>query len=440
VIVRTLSLALVVLVAGCSEVTPRSTADGSPSDDAGPSFGDTGGDAAMGTECFGVASTSMALTVDQAVAAGGCSTAVAEPLSLQLVDEINCIAPGTMSRIDGIAGLSLGSAVIPWLQTAAANGLHDAVVAHGGSLPLNSALRTLPQQLMLYRWYQMGLCGITLAATPGTSPHESGLAIDTSDYTAWRTALESHGWTWHGSGDLVHFDYTAGGTVSLGGQSVLAFQRLWNRNHPGDTIAEDGAYGPQTESRLRMSPTEGFPIGPSCGAPMHVPFAIDWTLDRGEYVFTASASSDTQSVEYSVDGRVIGTIDRATSAMFTLRAGICDDGRDHAIAARAIDASGTELDHGVGLFQARPDVAVYVHPTDTSTFEVGLERATSDLTAIELDVDGAAVTDASTMTAHSTRLAILHTYSMLGSRSFVVRIYGAGGALVDTRAFTLVLR
>jgi len=431
-------------IAGCGEVAPRTIGDGAVEaalllDGARPDAA-MNGDAAAPTSCFGVASTSMALTVDQAVAAVGCSTAVAEPLSQQLVDEINCLSPGTLARIDGIAHVSLGSAVIPWLQAPAVNGLRAAVSARGTTLALNSALRTLPQQLMLYRWYQMGACGITLAATPGTSPHESGLAIDTSDYAAWQSALEAHGWHWHGAGDLVHFDYTAGGTIDLAGASVRAFQTLWNRNHPADTLTVDGSYGPMTESRLRMAPTEGFPIGPSCAAMMHVPLAVDWTLDRGEYVFTATASSDTDAVEYASDGHVLGTVHRTTSAAFTLRAGICDDGADHDVSVRALDASGTEIDHGVGLFQAVAGVGVAIRPTDTSTFEVTLERATSDLTAIELDVDGASVTDATSTTTHSTRLAVLHTYSMLGARTFVVRIYGAAGALLDTRTVSLTLR
>ncbi len=436
------------LAMGCEggRIVARTYADGAPivdddvgpAVDAGPAF-DGGADAGIPRACFGVASTRGALTVDQAVAAVGCSTAVAAPLSEQLVEQINCLSPGTMTRIDGIAGLSLSSTVVPWLQTAAAGGLEDAVRARGGTLSLNSALRTLPQQLMLYRWYQMGACGITLAASPGSSPHESGLAIDTSDYTAWRSALESHGWTWHGAGDLVHFDYTGGGTVSLAGRSVLAFQMLWNRNHPEDPIAEDGAYGPQTEGRLRMSPTEGFPLGPACGTPTHEPFSVTWMLDGNEYVFMAGASAATSSVEYSADGRVIGTVARATSGMFALRAGICDDGLDHAISARALDASGTEVDHGVGLFQARADLAVYVRPVDTASFEVGVEHA-SGIGAIEVDADGTPVTDDTSGSAHSTRLAVRHTYSTLGARSFAVRLYDASDALVETRTVMLTLR
>jgi uncharacterized protein (TIGR03382 family) len=60
----------------------------------------------------------------------------------------------------------------------------------------------------------------------------------------------------------VHFDHLS--SPDNRGKDVLAFQRLWNRNHPTDKISEDGAYGPQTESRLRMAPATGFPVGATC--------------------------------------------------------------------------------------------------------------------------------------------------------------------------------
>jgi hypothetical protein len=64
----------------------------------------------------------------------------------------------------------------------------------------------------------------------------------------------------------VHFDYTAGGTVDLRPESVLAFQKLWNLNNPGDKIGEDGSYGPQTAARIAKSPVDGFAKGSTCVA------------------------------------------------------------------------------------------------------------------------------------------------------------------------------
>lgn len=192
--------------------------------------------------------------------AGGCSTAIVRGLAAQLIDEINCLRPNTLvlfSRGD----INEGESVWPYLQAPAVAALHAALDQRGRAMTMNSALRTLPQQYLLYQWYQNGQCGIPLAASPGRSPHESGKAIDIEDHAGWEGALENHSWSWHGNDDPVHFDYVGGGTVDLSGLSVRAFQRLWNRNHPDDLIAEDGQYGPQTEGKLRASPVDGFDIG-----------------------------------------------------------------------------------------------------------------------------------------------------------------------------------
>jgi MYXO-CTERM domain-containing protein len=200
-----------------------------------------------------------------------CSTTAVKGLATQLVEEIQCLRPNTMTKIDGTPGLSLGAAVFPYLQTPAANALVAAQKARGVTLSINSGLRTLPQQYLLYRWYQTGRCGIGLAAKPGTSNHESAVAVDIDDNAGWRTTMQGKGFRWLGSSDPVHFDYTGGGTVDLRGLSVKAFQRLWNRNNPTDLIAEDGVYGPATESRLAKSPVGGFAKGASCNNPAPPP-------------------------------------------------------------------------------------------------------------------------------------------------------------------------
>lgn len=198
--------------------------------------------------------------------AGGCSTGIVRALSEQLIEEINCLRPGTLSDFNH-PNIQPSAVVFTSLQTRARDALL-AGVANQGGMRMTSALRTLPQGYLLYRWWQEGRCNIALAARPGRSRHESGLAIDISDNAAWRGTLAAHDWDWFGGNDPPHFDYEGGGTVDLAGLSVQAFQRLWNRNHPEDEIAVDGQYGPQTEARLRASPAEGFPIG-ACmaGAP-----------------------------------------------------------------------------------------------------------------------------------------------------------------------------
>ena len=197
------------------------------------------------------------LTVGEA---GGCSTSIINALSRQLIDEVNCLRPDTLVDFSG-PNMTLGAAVFPFLQGGGREDLQSAIQERGHVLNVTSALRTLPQQFLLYSWYQAGRCGISLAARPGRSRHESGLAIDIGDYAAWRGPLETENFSWLGASDPVHFDYEGAGTVDLAGLSVEAFQRLWNRNNPNDLIAEDGLYGPQTEARIRQSPAEGFPLG-----------------------------------------------------------------------------------------------------------------------------------------------------------------------------------
>jgi MYXO-CTERM domain-containing protein len=196
----------------------------------------------------------------------GCGTAPLMPLSTQLVEEIECLSPGALVSFQEQLGdgIEAGGSVFPFLQSVAVDSLQKVIAARGAVLHLNSGLRTLPQQFVLYRWYQLGRCGITLAATPGTSNHESGLAVDVQDNAGWRPFFLDEGWHWQGANDPVHYDIQGG--VDLKGLSILAFQRMWNRNHPEDLIEEDGVYGDITEARLTKSPIGGFPIGAVCNA------------------------------------------------------------------------------------------------------------------------------------------------------------------------------
>lgn len=221
-----------------------------------------GGAGASETEVTGTTRARLTATdpVSDAVTAG-CSTVSVKGLATQLVQEIQCMRPGTLKSIESLSGLTLGEAVFPYLQAPAADALATAQKARGTTLSINSALRTLPQQYLLYRWYKTGRCGISLAALPGKSNHETAVAIDIEDSSGWRSSLTNAGFRWLGSSDPVHYDFTGAGAVDLRGISITAFQRLWNRNHPEDRIDEDGLYGDETEKRLARSPVGGFPIG-----------------------------------------------------------------------------------------------------------------------------------------------------------------------------------
>lgn len=195
---------------------------------------------------------------------GSCDTTAVQGLAKQELDEINCIKPGTFTRITARPNLSMGPNVLPFLEKPAAQALDAALLAHPGThMTLNSGFRTLGMQYALYQGHTA--CGV-LAAVPGNSNHEGGRALDIANYGQWQSAMSAQGWRWFGNADKVHFDYTAGGT-DVRSLSVLAFQRLWNNSYPNDKIAEDGAYGPGTAARLAKAKGSGLPAGPTCTPP-----------------------------------------------------------------------------------------------------------------------------------------------------------------------------
>ncbi len=198
----------------------------------------------------------------------GCSTSVVIGLSRQISDEIACEHPGGLTSFAPGGNLTItNNSVLPYLAAGAKSDLMSEAASH--SVQVNSAFRTIAQQYLLYRWYLNGRCGISAAATVGKSNHESGRALDLANWSSVVTSMSAHGWKHDVPGDSVHFDHTS--SPDIRGQDVLAFQKLWNRNHPADQIAEDGDYGPQTESRLRQSPATGFATGASCVQHADVP-------------------------------------------------------------------------------------------------------------------------------------------------------------------------
>jgi hypothetical protein len=138
----------------------------------------------------------------------------------------------------------------------------------------------VPQQWLLFRWGAKKRCGIVVVMPPGQSTHEPGLAVDVVEHERLRPVLESEGFEWWGADDAMHFTYhpsaVDGGatgealasdalaTADLAGEGVKAFQRLWNRNHPSDAIAESGIFDAATEVKLALAPAKGFAKGATC--------------------------------------------------------------------------------------------------------------------------------------------------------------------------------
>lgn len=225
-------------------------------------------------ETIGAADHWNSTTVAELIAAQGCSTEPTMPLNAQIVRQMNCIEPDFFEDIDDVANIRLGGGANSFLQQSAARALRRVAASNPtATLMIESSWRSVVQQMILHSW--QGSCGIGIAATPGRSNHESGLAIDVPSWSrsAFHSSLEANGFVWYctennggreaGCIDAVHYSYRAGGR-DLRSRAVLAFQQLWNRAHPEDPIGEDGMYGTETRTRIRQAPLDGFSVGASC--------------------------------------------------------------------------------------------------------------------------------------------------------------------------------
>jgi len=187
-----------------------------------------------------------------------CSTAKLAPLARQVAQTLLASLPS-----DEIIGITdhvniVGGSTLPYLQRTAGEALIAAINEAGRKPQLVHALRTLPQQYMVYYQYIHHLCSIPLAASPGASPHERGIAIDLQDHESWREVLARHNWVWRGHADPPHFNFHGPQNADFGIDEIKAFQQTWNDHNPNDPLKVDGSHGPKTESKLLISPVEGW--------------------------------------------------------------------------------------------------------------------------------------------------------------------------------------
>ncbi len=185
------------------------------------------------------------------------NTSVVNGLSQQLIYQINLIVPDALVSFDDL-DVELGSAAYPFVPPAAKLALQKAIEKRGRKLVVNSAYRTLAQQMLLYNGR---FNNPNPVAAPGKSNHQSGLALDINDREGWLPFLQGSGWQ-PLAGDPPHIDYKGAGARDLRQATILAFQQLWNRNHPNEKIKNDGLWGPKTESCLNRSPAMGFEKAP----------------------------------------------------------------------------------------------------------------------------------------------------------------------------------
>jgi len=189
-----------------------------------------------------------------------CSTDGVKGLTMQVADILKTRMAAEIVDISAHVEI-VGPTTIPFLQTAAGNALIAAINKKGEKPRLVHAIRVLPQQYAVHYWITHGMgkrCGVTMAAAPGTSPHERGIAIDVENHGHWIDVLRQFNWVWRGDPDPPHFNFHGGGDPDFGMRGIEAFQTLWNKNNPDDQIKVDGLYGPNTQKRLEASRIEGF--------------------------------------------------------------------------------------------------------------------------------------------------------------------------------------
>jgi GH24 family phage-related lysozyme (muramidase) len=199
-------------------------------------------------------------TVKDAIAA--CDTGQVRGLSQQIIAVMNSIVPNALVNFDDLNVDVRGNQINPFLQPAAKESLRLAISERGTKLVVNSAYRTIVQQYIIRRQFELGICGIPAAARPGLSNHESGLALDVEDPDRWQPFFGRHNWIRLGAFDPPHYDYKfpAATRRDISTIGIKAFQQLWNQHNPDDIIAEDGIFGPATASRLERSPADGFQV------------------------------------------------------------------------------------------------------------------------------------------------------------------------------------
>lgn len=188
-------------------------------------------------------------------------------LSYQLISELQCMQSDLLVWYEpckavgcvwayGPQPLAMRPEVLAALEQTAAS-LNDYIT-------ISAAYRDVAMQYFS-RWYKENCNSSFNAAVPGTSNHQGGRAIDVRSYSYWWDALLEHGFDHPIPSDKPHFELRGDAQFRAQSEelkvlSVLAFQRLWNRNHPDDLLVEDGLYGPATKARLGASPVAGFAV------------------------------------------------------------------------------------------------------------------------------------------------------------------------------------
>ena len=204
-------------------------------------------------------SISSTCTIGSVISAGTpCETSVVLGLTKQIASELGSMGI-SFSSIAGHQSINCKGGCSGFIQESALNSLISITTSANRTITLSSAWRSTAQQYLLYQWKAQAKCGQTNPVfIPGTSNHEGGIAIDVPSYNDWISLLTNNGWNYPmPDTDRVHFEY-GNKAAFYAKQNLIAFQRLWNRYNPNDTIAEDGVFGNDTAKAFDNAPCNGW--------------------------------------------------------------------------------------------------------------------------------------------------------------------------------------
>ncbi len=287
----------------------------------------------------------------------GSSTSVANGLSQQLIYQMNLIEPDTLVSCEDL-NVHLRPAAYPLVQAAAKEGLKRAISDRGVALTLNSGYRTIVQQQILYNHRRSNPNPV---AIPGQSDHQSGVAIDVDRAREWDRFMIRHGWQ-PLPNDPPHFDFSPKRDIRA--LSVLAFQQLWNKNHPSDRIAEDGDYrvGGETATRLNKSPVMGFKIAPWADQPRTLKLRTPYSA--GHDVTQLQKALVAKGVDTDIDGIFGPGTEKAVKA-FQAREGLSVDGAVRAETRAQLELSGPSAANSSTSAPVPPSTGSTPAPEDT---------------------------------------------------------------------------
>jgi murein L,D-transpeptidase YcbB/YkuD len=210
--------------------------------------------------------TTVKEAIDKMIQANVVDTGCVSNLSRQIINQMNMLQTSILVNFENLPGLHIAPAPYLnfYLQAGAKEtlraALRDGMRAQPNlKMTVNSAYRTVAQQHILYRVFQQAPRLVPLAAKPGNSNHENGLAIDIANHNAWKPYLLANGWKWLGGNDPVHF-FEDNGRTDVDDLGVKAFQTLWNRFNPNELMTVDGKFGTQTAAKMDRCSIAGFAI------------------------------------------------------------------------------------------------------------------------------------------------------------------------------------